>query len=361
MMASRPVNAKTWGSFVLFAALTALAQPHALTAQEPMEGHPEPLGIALETVPYPHPVHYLALEIEGQSVHMAYMDVPPTGDAKGQSVLLLHGKNFYGDAWAPTMQALAAAGYRVIVPDQVGFGKSAKPDVHYSFDLLAANTARLLDTLEVSQAVVIGHSTGGMLAVRFARTYPQRVSRLVLEDPIGLEDYRLRIPPPSLDTLYQAELANTERAKIRAFYARYFAHPERVDYERFVDVQTRVALGPEYPRWARASALMYAAIYQQPVRYEYRLLAPPTLLVVGAEDRTVPLRQYATPEAAAEMGRFPDLARKAAQEIPGAALVVIEDCGHVPHWEQPGRFHQAVLGFLRSPVPSAPPGQAVPD
>ena len=315
------------------------------TGQEP-PAYTQPLGIALESCVYPHPVKYLALEIEGQPVRMAYMDVSPTA-ANGQTVLLLHGKNFYGNYWEGTTRALTAAGYRVVVPDQVGFGKSSKPDVHYSFDLLAANTVKLLDALGVQQVAVVGHSTGGMLAVRFARSYPERVTRLMLEDPIGLEDYRLQIPPQSVDTLYQAELANTDPAKIRAFFARYFAHPERVSFEGFVEVQTRVTLGAEYPLWAKASALMYEAIYQQPVRYEYRLLKPRTLLVVGAQDHTVPLRQYASPEVAATMGQFPELARTAAQEIPHGEVAVIEDCGHIPHWEQPERFHQILLDFLR--------------
>ena len=64
----------------------------------------------------------------------------------------------------------------------------------------------------------------------------------------------------------------------------------------------RVTLGPDYPRWARAAALTFQMIYQQPVRYEYHLVAPPTLLIVGAEDHVVPLGQYAKPEDAARLG-----------------------------------------------------------
>ena len=140
----------------------------------------EALGIGLESYPYPFPVELFPLEIEGQMVRMAYMDVRPTAAGNGQTVVLLHGKNFYGNSWEGTIRELIREGFRVIVPDQIGFGKSSKPDIQYSFDLLAANTARLLDSLGVKQAVVVGHSTGGMLAVRFARTYPSRVTRLVL-------------------------------------------------------------------------------------------------------------------------------------------------------------------------------------
>src|SRR5687768_17571738 len=75
----------------------------------------EPLGIALEAWPYPQPVQFLDLEIQGQKLRMAYMDVRPK-EAKSGTVLLLHGKNFFGAYWEPTIRALADAGFRVIVP-----------------------------------------------------------------------------------------------------------------------------------------------------------------------------------------------------------------------------------------------------
>ncbi len=193
---------------------------------------------------------------------------------------------------------------------------------------------------------LVGHSTGGMLAVRFALTYPARVTRLVLEDPIGLEDYRINIPPQTDEALYRAELANTDPAKIREFYARYFASPRPEIYEPLAEVQTRVTLSGEYPRWAKASALAYQMIYQQPVRYEYRLLEPPTLLIVGEKDHTVPLGAYASAEARAKMGDFVELGRAAAKAIPHGTLVVVPNCGHIPHIEKPQAFQRALMGFI---------------
>jgi pimeloyl-ACP methyl ester carboxylesterase len=64
----------------------------------------------------------------------------------------------------------------VVAPDQIGWGKSPKPDIHYSFQLLAANTAALLDHLGVGKVAVLGHSTGGMTAVRFTLMHPDRVT-----------------------------------------------------------------------------------------------------------------------------------------------------------------------------------------
>jgi pimeloyl-ACP methyl ester carboxylesterase len=276
---------------------------------------------------------------------MAYMDVAAQGASNGRTVVLMHGKNFGGYYWAGVARALSEAGFRVVIPDQIGWGRSSKPDVHYSFDLLAANTAKVLDTLGIRQAAVVGHSMGGVLAVRFALLYPERVTQLVLEDPLGMEDYRAG-PPQSDDELYRNELHNTDPARIRAFFARYFVHPNPEVYGPLAEVPIRVALSGEYARWARASALAYQMIYQQPVRYEYRLLKPPVLFVVGDKDRTTILAASAPAELREKMGHIVELAQQAAKEIGHASVVVVPDCGHIPHIEHPEVFYKALLGFL---------------
>ena len=167
----------------------AVAQPVVGAATRPaIPLYTTPLGIGMETHAYPYPVQFLPLEVEGEAVRMAFMDVVPTAP-NGRAIVLLHGKNFYGGYFEPVIRDLLNAGYRVVVPDQIGFGKSSKPNIRYSFDLLAAHTAKLLDHLKVDKAAILGHSMGGMLAVRFARTYPRRTTHLVLENPIGLGDY----------------------------------------------------------------------------------------------------------------------------------------------------------------------------
>jgi pimeloyl-ACP methyl ester carboxylesterase len=307
-----------------------------------------PLGIAMEEWTYPYAVKFLPLEIEGEPVRMAYMDVqfqffqaPP----RSGTVLLLHGKNFYGGYWENTINALASQGYRVVVPDQIGFGKSSKPDIAYSFDLLAANTAALLEELKIEKVSVVGHSMGGMLAVRFARNYPSRVSHLVLENPIGLEDYRFKIPPQSTEKLYQGELESTDAAKHRAFLKRYFV-TWKPEYEKFVEARTRVTLSGEYSRWAKASVLTYQMIYQQPVRHEFSLLRVPALLVIGQSDRTTLGRGLVPEEVLQTMGQYPQLGKAAARDIAGSKLVELSNIGHIPHLEAPEQFHRALLDFL---------------
>lgn len=313
----------------------------------PEPTYSKPLGIAMEEWPYPYPVHFLPLEIEGQSVRLAYMDVAPTANANGQTVLLLHGKNFYGSYWQGTIERLTQAGYRVVVPDQIGFGKSSKPAIAYSFDLLAAQTAQLLDSLDIKQVAVVGHSMGGMLAVRFARNYPARTTKLVLENPIGLEDYRLSIPPQSTQKVYENELQGSDPAKIRAFLKKYFV-AWKPEYESFVEVRARTALSGEYPRWAMSSARTYQMIYQQPVRYEFSLITAPTLLIIGQSDRTVVGRNWVDEATLKNLGQYPQLGRAAARDIKNSRLVEIPNVGHIPHLEAPERFYTALLDFLRS-------------
>jgi pimeloyl-ACP methyl ester carboxylesterase len=88
--------------------------------------------------------------------------------------------------------------------------------------------------------------------------------------------------------------------------------------------------------------------YQQPVRHEYQLIAPPTLLIVGAEDHVVPLGQYAKPKDVARLGDFVELSAAAAHDIPRATRTVVPDCGHIPHLEEPDQFLTALMPFLAS-------------
>ncbi|MGE8243309.1 MAG: alpha/beta fold hydrolase, partial [Sphingobacterium sp.] len=152
------------------------------------------LDIMLNNYQYPYEVHYLNLKSQGEEIKMAYMDVS-SQQPNGHTVLLLHGKNFNGAYWKTTIQALNSAGYRVIIPDQIGFGKSSKPTAYqFTFQQLAQNTKLLLDKLGLDKVALLGHSMGGMLATRFTLMYPETVEKLVLENPIGLEDWKLVAP-----------------------------------------------------------------------------------------------------------------------------------------------------------------------
>jgi pimeloyl-ACP methyl ester carboxylesterase len=325
--------------FILIVAIVALAS--SAFAQAPAL---TPLGIGLEGVDYPYPVQYFELTVENQLVRMAYMDVAPTAPANGQTVVLFHGKSFDGYYWGRTIAMLAGKGYRVVVPDQLGFGKSAKPDIRYSFDLLARNTKALLDKLGVNRAAIVGHSFGGMLAVYFARDYPETTAVLVLEDPIGLEDYRSVIPPQPLETLFKTEMAQTPESYRTFLQAFFVGWPPTAQH--YVDIFSRVLLSPEYPRWAMASALIYQMMFDEPNRQEYKFLKMPVLLIIGQSDHSVFFRRYASPDAIKPLGNWAEVGRQAVKDLPDGKLVEIAGAAHVSHIEKPDQFEAALGDFL---------------
>ncbi|QNF35356.1 alpha/beta hydrolase [Adhaeribacter swui] len=330
---------------VLFISFLFFFAPRYGQAQTPEV--PEVLDAEISEYTYPYPVHYIQLQIENTACKMAYMDVlPKQNNATRPAIVLLHGKNFMGAYWRQTIKYLSGQGYRVIVPDQVGFGKSSKPSLHYSFHQLATNTRQLLDTLGVNKAVVIGHSMGGMLATRFALMYPEVVTKLILENPIGLEDYRTLVPYSTLEAAYQRELKTTEES-ISTYFKTYF--PEwLLEYDEWVKVPAAQTRSKDYAAVALASAQTYDMIYQQPIVYELELLQMPTLLIIGQADRTVVGKALIKDKAVlARAGNYPNLGRKAVNQIRSSKLVGLPGVGHIPHLQTPEAFHKALISFIK--------------
>ncbi|PST85275.1 alpha/beta hydrolase [Pedobacter yulinensis] len=303
------------------------------------------LSITLENVAYPYPIKYLPLHAEGQDIRMSYMDVPAGGKANGRTVMLLHGKNFGGYYWTTTIKALRDRGFRVIVPDQVGFGKSSKPFIHYSFHQLAAWNKKLLDTLGIQKAAVLGHSMGGMLATRFALMFPEKTEKLLLENPIGFEDYRTFIPYVSTAQQYQTEL-KSNAASIRKYYQSSYFTVWKPEYEELVRIAAGVTNSADYPRWAQVAAMTFTMIYEQPVYYEFQNIKVPTVLFIGKEDKTIVGKALLSPDQQAVHGQYRFLGKQIASRIPGAKLVEFDACGHIPHIEIPTEFHIALTGAL---------------
>jgi pimeloyl-ACP methyl ester carboxylesterase len=334
------------------ALLTAVAMLPA--GQATGEGQPTDPGPAygtrLEGFAYPWPVEQYRFQSQGQTLEMAYMDVKPERP-NGRTAVLLHGKNFCAATWQATIAALVDAGYRVIAPDQIGFCKSSKPEQYqFSFQQLAGNTHALLESLGVRSATMIGHSTGGMLAIRYALIYPAEVPQLVLVNPIGLEDWKAAgVPWQSVDGWYRRELQTTAQ-RIRSYErATYYADTWEPAYERWVQMLAGMYRGAGRDQVAWDSALLYDMIYTQPVVYELGALRMPVLLMIGDRDTTAIGKDLATPEARAALGNYPALGKTAAARIPRAKLVEFADLGHAPQIQAPERFHKALLEGLRDP------------
>jgi pimeloyl-ACP methyl ester carboxylesterase len=304
-------------------------------------------GPELQGFEYPYPVQQYNFTSQRGALHMAYIDVRPA-KANGRTAVLMHGKNFCAATWRTTIDTLSAAGYRVIAPDQIGFCKSSKPDRYqYSFQQLALNTHELLASLGINQATLIAHSTGGMIAVRYALMYPKETEQLVLVDPIGLEDWKAKgVPAVSVDEWYQRELKTNAEGIKRYEQATYYAGTWRDDYDVWVQMLAGLNNGPGKEAVAWNSALLYDMILTQPVYYEFEAIAVPTLLIIGDKDNTAIGKDFAPPAVKALLGDYPVLAKQAVARIRGAKLVEFAELGHAPQIQDPAAFHKALLAGL---------------
>ncbi|WP_029593008.1 alpha/beta fold hydrolase [Franconibacter pulveris] len=304
-------------------------------------------GPQLEGFDYAWPAARFTFTSQTQPLEMAYIDVRPA-KANGRTVVLMHGKNFCAGTWEETIRALSRAGYRVIAPDQIGFCKSTKPQHYqYSFQQLAANTHALIEKLGVDKITLIGHSTGGMLATRYALLYPNQVEQLVMVNPIGLEDWKSKgVPYLSVDQWYQRELKTSARSIRNYEQKTYYAGQWKPEYDRWVTMLAGLNNGDGKKQVAWNSALLYDMIYTQPVVYEFGNLKMPTLLLIGTKDNTAIGKDAAPPDVQKTLGNYAVLGKETAKRIPHATLVEFDDMGHAPQIQDPVRFHNALLEGL---------------
>lgn len=306
-------------------------------------------GINLEGYDYPFPVKFHALPSPEGSLKMAYMLVEPGGAANGKTAVLLHGKNFNGAYWEATANELAKDGYRVVIPDQIGFGKSSKPtEYNYTFAQLVSNTRGLLQTLGVDKATVIAHSMGGMMATHWALMAPADIERLVLVNPIGLEDWTAKgVPYRGLAGWYEREL-KTSRESIESYQKTFYYDGQwKPEFARWAEPLAAPIGSPDYPRLALVQAQTAAMIVSQPVAHRFEQMTVPTTLIIGERDRTALDKDLAPSDVAAELGRYDLLGPEAAKRIPGGRLIALPGLGHLPQVEDFPRFLTALHEALR--------------
>jgi pimeloyl-ACP methyl ester carboxylesterase len=316
---------------------------HASAQTRPASGGPndvQPGSINCEDVAYPYPVSYLPLTLYGQDVRMAYMDVAPVGTPNGHTVVLFHGNNFAAFYFGGLIDALRKEGFRVIAPDQIGYGRSTKAIIPYNFHDWARNSRQLLQHLNIDKAMIVGHSMGGMLAARFATQYPAVTERLVLYNPIGLVDPRFDRPWESTDEVYKRTLASTYQT-IKASLMRYVAHNPAAwtpQFEEYTRIRYSWTLSADWPRLAMVQSLISQVQYHDQVIDDWSHIKTPTLVFGGAEDML--------PGSSAV---FRERMKFISETIPNgnARLLLLPGLGHVAHMEAPEKTYPPLIAFLK--------------
>ena len=328
---------------------SALVQQAPALAQEQEQAQiAQPLGANLEHFPYPWQVREFAVMFGTTPAHMAYMDVAPD-EPNGRTIVLLHGKNFCGATWEHTARTLLDSGYRVLIPDQLGFCKSSKPrEAQYSFAMMAHFTQALMAARGIEDAIVIGHSTGGMLAMHFALMYPDQVSHLVLINPLGLTDRLAEgVPYVPLDTLIKQE-RQKDFASIKDYQRTVYYHGDwEPRYDRWVAMLAGQYASEDGENVALSQAKTSEMILTQPVSQHFERLTMPVTLMIGMRDTTTFGKGEAPADIAARLRPIPQLAPEATERMPDAVLVTFPELGHSPQVEAPDEFEPRLLAALQ--------------
>ena len=273
-----------------------------------------------------HVDHSRFIDVDGLRVH--YQEA---GDPSGPPMFLIHGFLSSTIVWSTVFLELAAAGFRVIAPDLIGYGYSAKPrNFDYSIESQAGMIAKLLERLGCEGATLVGSSYGGAVAVTVALNQPELVGKLALVGAVSNNEPRryaiMRlVRTPLVGDVVSPLLASSRRllrARMKRVYDRHQATLDefRVD-ARFLPLRaagTHRAIIRTVRNWDA-----------ERIRQEAHLIKHPTLLVWGDNDPDVPLRD----------------GEELQQRIENSRLVVFKDCGHHPQEEYPGAFVEAVLEF----------------
>jgi pimeloyl-ACP methyl ester carboxylesterase len=319
--------------FLILVSVFSLTSP--VLAESPVKYNKELDGFA-----YPFEVKTFTLSSQNQDLKMRYMDV---GEKDAQKVIvLLHGKNFSGYYWERIAKDLLTKKYRVIIPDQVGFGKSSKPDAYqYSFGQLGLNTKSLLDSLHLKKYDIVGHSMGGMLAVTFAANYSSSVNKLILINPIGLEDYGKYVEFKDVDFFYQRELAKTLDKAINYQENNYYDGKWSNEYEKLLAPLKGLLAGDDWERVAWNNALTYGPIFSENIVDRFSQVTSETFLIIGTRDKTGPGRAWLKEGVTRKLGEYDKLGKNAHKMIKGSTLIELEGLGHMPQYEDYTAFKKA--------------------
>ena len=273
-----------------------------------------------------HSEHSRFTEVHG--VRMHYQEA---GRKEAPPLVLLHGFASSTLVWSKVFLRLAAAGFRVIVPDLLGYGYSGKPrNGEYTIEGQARSVIGLLDQLGIERATLVGSSYGGAVAATCALDYPERLEKLVLVGAVNnnrpLKFTLLRLfGSPVLGDVVSPLLIGSRRLLRQRMKRVYDRHSWVLD-ERRVEARHRPL---------RAAATQRAIIRTvrgwdaEHISRDAHLIQQPTLLLWGETDPEVPL---------------PD-GERLLRVIPNSRLIVFRECGHLPHEEYPETFTDVVSQF----------------
>jgi pimeloyl-ACP methyl ester carboxylesterase len=242
---------------------------------------------------------------------------------EGEPLLLIQGMSANHMAWGRPFSSLLERSFEVVSFDNRGMGLSRRVTEAFSIAEMAADTAALLDALEIESAHVLGISMGGMIAQELALAHPRRLRSLTLGCSYCGGPGSQLMEPADFQGLVEAMASGDAQRVFRAMYELNLSPGFRADPSRFADF---TAMAEALPAPRETIALQVQAIAAHDTSARLPGLSTPTLVVHGTEDRVL---GYPNGPLIASL-------------IPGARLETFEGVGHMFWWEQPERSAELV-------------------
>jgi len=258
------------------------------------------------------------------------LQVVEQGPATGPAIVLVHGFPFDGRMWLPTAKTLAAAGYRVVVPDLRGHGKSPLGDGAATMDVLADDLAGMLDTLSLRRCVLIGFSMGGYAALQFAQRHRERLSALGLIDTRADADSE-EAKAGRITTAAKVREKGMQ-ALVDAMMPKLVIPATAAKKPDVVKLLTTMILENSPDGAVAALAGMGKRL---DMRGKLAGFGLPVLVAVGEEDAITP----------------PDVGSRMAHAFAVSSFELIPGAGHAAPLEQPEKFHKVLLEWLGTVAP----------
>jgi pimeloyl-ACP methyl ester carboxylesterase len=281
------------------------------------------------------PLPVQSVEVDG--IRVAYVD---SGTPSGEPpIVFIHGLSSYLGYWEYQIPEFAK-GRRVLALDLPGFGQSARPDAPYTPPWYADLVVSWLDEVGVTRADVVGHSMGGQIALTIALQRPERVRRLVLSAPAGIETFRPGAQAWMKEYWTESRALEASESELRATFENAVFNHKDDGVERLLRERVLLRQTPAFRGTSVAVSRCIAGMLDHPVADRLGEIRAPTLLVYGTDDRMIPNPVF-------NGGSTRSVAQKGRDAIAGSRLVLIPGAGHTVHHDAPDIFNDAVSKFLR--------------
>jgi pimeloyl-ACP methyl ester carboxylesterase len=273
-------------------------------------------------------------EENGHAIELYYEDY-----GTGRPVVLIHGWPLSGRAWESQVHALVADGYRVVVPDRRGFGKSSQPWGGYDYDTFASDLGTLIDTLELTDVTLVGFSMGGGEVARYTGGLGGgkngKVTKVVFAGAVPPYLYKSDDNPDGgLDDATITQFEDGVRGDRLAFLDGFVSGFFGVNGKELVSpAQHAYAVSVASYASPKGTLDCIAAFGRTDFRKDLELITVPTLVIHGDSDAIVP---------------FEVSGKRTAEAIPDAKLVLVPGAPHGLNVTHADTFNAELLAFLRS-------------